>query len=124
MVFEYTGGCDLHEYLTMHSPQADFAKPPSSSSSHASTILEQVDFFRMGIQVKTSTGVARPGENCQSPFFVDISVESCGDSKIKYVNTALVASVMLSENGSAMYVLSESAYRFLIITVFPFSPKN
>lgn len=54
MIFEYTNGVDLHEYLVLHSPQADFAKPPiSSASSHASSVIEQTDFIRMAIQVGT-----------------------------------------------------------------------
>jgi len=51
MIFEYTNGVDLQEYLVMHSPQADFAKPPSSVSSRASSSLEPSDFIRMAIQV-------------------------------------------------------------------------
>ncbi|XP_076811960.1 inactive tyrosine-protein kinase transmembrane receptor ROR1-like isoform X2 [Clavelina lepadiformis] len=51
MIFEYTNSIDLHEYLVRHSPQADFAKPPSSASSHISSTIDHTDFIRMGIQI-------------------------------------------------------------------------
>ena len=51
MIFEYTNGVDLQEYLVMHSPQAGFAKPPSSGVSSHSSFIDHSDFVRMGIQV-------------------------------------------------------------------------
>ena len=50
MIFEYTSGYDLHEYLHQRSPQSDI-DPGRNCSASEKSILEPSDFIRIGIQV-------------------------------------------------------------------------
>uniref|UniRef100_H2Z715 Protein kinase domain-containing protein n=1 Tax=Ciona savignyi TaxID=51511 RepID=H2Z715_CIOSA len=95
MVFEYTDGVDLHEYLVLHSPQADFAKPPSSASSHASSTIEHTDFIRMAIQV------ANGMEYLTRNNFIhrDLSARNvlvCGNLDLKICNLGVIRDSYLS----------------------------
>lgn len=48
MVFEFTGGTDLHEFLIKHSPHCDYEAPTRDG-------INQQDFIQMAIQVTMST---------------------------------------------------------------------
>ncbi|XP_078488058.1 inactive tyrosine-protein kinase transmembrane receptor ROR1 [Ciona intestinalis] len=95
MVFEYTDGIDLHEYLVLHSPQADFAKPPSSASSHASSSIEHADFIRMAIQV--ASGMDYLTRN--NFIHRDLSARNvlvCGNLDLKICNLGVIRDSYLS----------------------------
>nr|XP_026691215.1 inactive tyrosine-protein kinase transmembrane receptor ROR1 isoform X2 [Ciona intestinalis] len=95
MVFEYTNGVDLHEYLVLHSPQADFAKPPSSASSHASSSIEHADFIRMAIQV--ASGMDYLTRN--NFIHRDLSARNvlvCGNLDLKICNLGVIRDSYLS----------------------------
>uniref|UniRef100_H2YIT0 Protein kinase domain-containing protein n=1 Tax=Ciona savignyi TaxID=51511 RepID=H2YIT0_CIOSA len=95
MVFEYTNGVDLHEYLVLHSPQADFAKPPSSASSHASTTIEHADFVRMAIQVAAGMDYL----TTHNFIHRDLSARNvlvCGNLELKICNLGVIRDSYLS----------------------------
>ena len=51
LVFEYTEGVDLHEYLAMHSPQSDVGMTPKSGFDQNVSGIQEKDFMHMALQV-------------------------------------------------------------------------
>ena len=50
LVFEYTEGVDLHEYLAMHSPQSDIELAQKTAPN--ASVIEEKDFIRIAVQVR------------------------------------------------------------------------
>nr|CAB3265672.1 tyrosine-protein kinase transmembrane receptor ROR1 [Phallusia mammillata] len=95
MIFEYTNSVDFQEKLIIKKKQADFAKPPSSASSHASSCLEHSDFIRMAIQVAAGM------EYLSSHNFIHRDLASrnilvCGNMELKISNLGVVRDSYLS----------------------------
>ncbi|CAK8676240.1 inactive tyrosine-protein kinase transmembrane receptor ROR1-like [Clavelina lepadiformis] len=95
MIFEYTNSVDLHEYLVLHSPQADFAKPPSSASSHTSSTIDHADFIRMAMQVASGMEYL----SCHNFIHRDLAARNilvCGNMELKICNLGVVRDSHLS----------------------------
>jgi len=49
LVFEYTEGVDLHEYLAMHSPQSDVGMAHKNIPNDS--VIEEKEFIHVALQV-------------------------------------------------------------------------